>query len=65
MKMHIRVWRLALLVGTQSHTTEAVVEDMVNILGGLVDLEMIFLILTQKDPLVFDSNHVLAKLPDH
>ena len=34
-------------------------------LGGLVDLTMIFLILTQNDLLGFDNNHGLAKLPDH
>ena len=34
-------------------------------LGGMVDLAMIFSILTWKDLPGFDNNHVLAKLPDH
>ena len=32
---------------------------------GLVDLTMMFSILTWKDLLGFDNKHVLAKLPDH
>ena len=33
-RVYIQAWKLALSVGTESLTTEVVVKDVVNILGG-------------------------------
>ena len=64
--MHIWVWRLASSVGTQSHTTKVVVEDVVDILGvagrpcnDIFDSDL------ERSARFFYNNHVLAKLPDH